>query len=325
MPRVLVTGGLGFLGVHTVDHWLGQGWDVHIVDNLISNAVDKDHWVDFGDRVRVVIEDVANIRPTKLPSIDLVIHLASPVGPVGILKHAGTMGSAIIRDTTHILYVSKKLKAPLLFVSTSEIYGHRDHVTYLSEDSDKLLRGNYTVRNEYSQAKLLSEIIVRNWGRINSDMRYQIIRPFNIAGANQLPDGGFVLPRFITQALAGQPLTVYGSGLQRRAFTWVRDIVDGLWSLAHADEGHWNQEWNIGNEANESSIIALAERVRTLTQSKSTISHVDPRDLFGDLFAEAPEKIPDSSKMRQAFGWSPVGDVDYVIREVIDFYTSGNV
>lgn len=66
-------------------------------------------------------------------------------------------------------------------------------------------------------------------------------------------------------------------------------------------------------------------RVRTLTNSKSSISHVDPRDLFGDLFAEAPEKIPDSSKMRQAFGWSPVGDVDYVIREVIDFYTSGNV
>jgi nucleoside-diphosphate-sugar epimerase len=316
--KILITGGLGFIGTHCIDKWKSENWDVYIVDNLSSNAIHPQDALDKG--CIVYLEDVINFKWEIYPKFDLILHLASPVGPVGVLKHSGRMARIILDDIYSAIKGSKHNNCPLIFVSTSEIYGHREEKSYLKEESDKVLHGDFTVRNEYAISKLLSEIVLSNQGKIDSNFRYQIIRPFNVTGEYQLPDGGFVLPRFVTQALNGEDITVYYDGLQLRAFTWVKDIVHGIYLASIASDENWNQEWNIGNEKNENTILYLAQRVKELTNSNSNITHVDPKNLHGVLFTEAPEKIPDSEKIKSKLNWVATKGTDEVISEVVNFY-----
>ena len=319
MKNILITGGLGFIGTHCIEKWTEENWSVYVIDNLSSNAITQDHPI--AKDVTYIYVDVIDTNWEKLPKFDLILHLASPVGPVGVLKHSGIMADIILKDIYSVIDGAKYNNCPLVFVSTSEIYGHRDSKTYLSEDEDKVLKGEFTVRNEYAIAKLLSEIVLSNCGKIDKDFKYQIIRPFNVTGAFQLPDGGFVLPRFVKQALEGEDITVYYTGQQIRAFTWVKDIVDGIYLTSVASDELWNQEWNVGNEKNEEAIIYLAKRVKELTGSESRITYVDPIELHGKLFSEAPEKIPDATKIRTKLGWEPTKGIDEIIEEVVDFWS----
>ena len=319
MKNILITGGLGFIGTHCIEKWTEENWSVYVIDNLSSNAITQDHPI--AKDVTYIYGDVIDTNWEKLPKFDLILHLASPVGPVGVLKHSGIMADIILKDIYSVIDGAKYNNCPLVFVSTSEIYGHRDSKTYLSEDEDKVLKGEFTVRNEYAIAKLLSEIVLSNCGKIDKDFKYQIIRPFNVTGAFQLPDGGFVLPRFVKQALEGKDITVYYTGQQIRAFTWVKDIVDGIYLTSVASDELWNQEWNVGNEKNEEAIIYLAKRVKELTGSESRITYVDPIELHGELFSEAPEKIPDATKIRTKLGWEPTKGIDEIIEEVVDFWS----
>lgn len=319
MRRVLITGGLGFIGVHCIKKWHSEGWIVDVIDNLSSNTLAADDPAINGMVDKFFIGDLTDKEWYELPNYDLVVHLASPVGPVGILKYTGIISEKIIGDTYWVIEVARKNNCPLIFVSTSEIYGHRDAKSYLKEFSEKVLVGDYTVRNEYSVAKMLSEIILTNIGKVDGSFKYQLIRPFNVTGEHQLPNGGFVLPRFVDQALRGNDITVYGDGNQIRAFTWVRDVVEGIYLTSIADECYFNQEWNIGNEANETTINYLAEMVKERTDSSSAITHVDPKTLHGKLFEEAPEKIPCSDKIRRLLGWKPVKGIIEIIDEVIEY------
>lgn len=319
--KILITGGLGFIGSHCIEKWKEESWDIAVIDNLSTNAIPTNH--SLLENVTIIQENILDVDCKKLPKFDLILHLASPVGPVGVLKHSGNMARIILDDIYWAINAAKHNECPLLFVSTSEIYGHRDEKSYLKEDSDKVLHGDFTVRNEYAIAKLLSEIVLTNQAKINADFKYQIIRPFNVTGKYQLPTGGFVLPRFVDQALTNQDITVYYDGLQLRAFTWVKDIVEGIYLTSIAEESNWNEEWNIGNEKNERTILYLAERVQEITKTKSKIIHVDPVELHGPLFAEAPEKIPNSEKIKEKLNWKPKKGVDEVIQEVVEYYVSG--
>jgi nucleoside-diphosphate-sugar epimerase len=319
--KILITGGLGFIGSHCIEKWKKNDWDIVVIDNLSTNAISPDHFL--AENVQIIENDILSVNWSDLPKFDLILHLASPVGPVGVLKHSGNMARIILDDIYWAINTANYNNCPLIFISTSEIYGHRDEKSYLQEDSDKVLHGDFTVRNEYAIAKLLSEIVLTNQAKINSDFRYQIIRPFNVTGEYQLPDGGFVLPRFVNQALTSEDITVYYDGLQLRAFTWVKDIVDGIYLTSVANDSDWNEEWNIGNELNERTILYLAERVKEITETQSNIIHVDPTELHGPLFAEAPEKIPNSEKIKERLGWKPTKGVDEVIEEVVKYYVNG--
>jgi nucleoside-diphosphate-sugar epimerase len=321
MKHILITGGLGFIGAHSIEKWKSLNWNITVIDNLSSNAIQPSH--ELLNDVNFINSDILNVSWDTLPKFDLILHLASPVGPVGVLKHSGTMARIILDDIYWAIQGANKNKCPLVFISTSEIYGHREHKSYLQEQDDKVLHGEFTVRNEYAVAKLLSEIVLANHAKINKSFKYQIVRPFNVTGKYQLPDGGFVLPRFVKQALTNQDITVYYSGQQLRAFTWVKDIVDGIYLTSIAPENFWNQEWNIGNELNEQTILYLAEKVKEMTNSSSKIIHVDPKELHSSLFSEAPEKIPNSEKIKKQLGWKPTKYVDEVISEVVEFYRSG--
>jgi nucleoside-diphosphate-sugar epimerase len=319
--RILITGGMGFIGSHCIEKWKSLNYEVWIIDNFSSNAIDTTSSL-IDNNVNLIISNILDIKWDTLPKFDRILHLASPVGPVGVLKHSGNMGRIILDDIYWAIAGAKHNSCPLIFVSTSEIYGHRNEKSYLQEKDDKVLHGEFTVRNEYAIAKLLSEIVLVNQARMYLDFKFQIIRPFNVTGWYQLPDGGFVLPRFVNQALSGEDITVYYDGSQLRAFTWVKDIVEGIYLTSEAPAHLWNEEWNIGNEKNEQTIQYLAETVVKKTRTNSKITHVDPVEIHGPLFAEAPEKIPNSDKIKNLLGWQPTKYVDDVIDEVIDFYRS---
>lgn len=317
--RVLITGGLGFLGIHSVEKWKANDWNVTVIDNLSSNVVGKDH--SSLDSVDVIISDIVDVKWKHLPKFDLILHYASIVGPVGVLKHAGNMANAILNDVYWVVDGALKNDCPVIFVSTSEIYGWRDKKSYLQEHDDKVIHGDFTVRGEYSVAKMLGEIVIANTGKVKNQFRYQLIRPFNITGKYQTPENGFVLPRFVLQALNGEDITVYYKGNQIRSFTWVNDVVDGIYLTSIAPPAQWNQEWNIGNKNNEESILDLANRVKRLTNSSSNIIHVDPKTLHGALFEEAPEKIANATKIEVRLGWRPTKSIEDIVLEVIEYWS----
>ena len=226
------------------------------------------------------------------------------------------MARYILDDVYWAIEGAQINNCPLIFVSTSEIYGYRDKPVKLQEHEDKLLVGDFKVRNEYSMAKLLSEIVISNTAKV-SDLKYQIIRPFNISGARQLPDAGFVLPRFINQALSGEDITVFGDGEQVRAFTYVKDIIEGIYLASIHDK---NEIWNVGNPDNEVTINFLAERVKEMTNSESNIIHIDPKTIYGPLYEEAWDKIPDPKKIKSKLNWNATKTVDEIILETIEYW-----
>ena len=315
MKKILISGGAGFLGTYSIEKYLEEGYDITVIDNF-STAVVKNN-DPILDNVTLIEDDILNVKWTELGKYDLVLHLASPVGPAGILKHSGKMAKYILDDIYWAIEGAKHNNCPLIFISTSEVYGYREKAVLLKEEGDKLLVGDFKVRNEYSIAKLLAEIVLSNTAKV-SDLQYQIIRPFNISGARQLPDAGFVLPTFVTQSLDESDITVFNGGKQIRAFTHVTDIVNGIYLTSQSD---FNEIWNVGEPANQCTILEMAEIVKEKTQTKSDITFVDPKTIHGPLYEEAWDKIPDPGKIDKRLGWVAKYDVDYIINDVINYYS----
>jgi nucleoside-diphosphate-sugar epimerase len=309
MKRALITGFAGFIGSHLTEMLAKKKHTIIGIDNFFNNTVDpKD--------LDCEIESWShNIEETVLYDdiyVDIVYHLASTVGPVGVLARSGELAYDILYDTMLLRDFCIDSMIKLVYISTSEIYGD---VTDWHEDSCKVFPASYTVRSEYAAGKMSSEIAVVNKAKVD-DLKYVIIRPFNVAGPRQKPDFGFVLPRFIIAALTDQPITVYGDGKQRRAFTDVRDICDAICLLGEKAEGIYN----IGNPANEMSIQDLAELVLShVKNTKSKIVHVDPKKLHGDLFEEVPDKMPCIDKLER-FGWKPKYKIEQTINDTIEYY-----
>jgi len=310
MKRALVTGCFGFIGSHLTDLLVENGYTIFGIDNLMNNTVDP------GD-LKGVVSWKSKIEDSVLYDdidVDIVYHLASTVGPVGVLGRSGELGYEILYDTVLLRDLCIESQVKFVYISTSEIYGD---VRDWREDSVKVFPACYTVRSEYAVGKMASEMAIVNKARIE-DLNYLIIRPFNVAGPRQKPDFGFVLPRFVVAALTGQPITVYGDGKQRRAFTDVRDICDAIHLLAEKAEGIYN----IGNPANEMSINDLADLVLSAVgNSQSGIIHVDPKKLHGDLFEEVPDKIPCIDKLKD-LGWSPKYGIEQTISDTVEYYRS---
>lgn len=315
MKSVLVTGGLGFVGSHLVDELLQDGYQVTIVDNLISNVVAPERYQSRCKLLVAAIEDSWNeLLPENGYQFSEIYHMASVVGPAGVLKWAGDIARSVIFSHEAVVNLALRHKARLILASTSEVYGH---TRSFNENDPCIIPSKYTVRLEYAAAKLTSEISAVNRALV-TDLHVNVIRPFNISGARQLPEGGFVLPRFVVAAMTGQPLTVFGDGKQVRAFTDVRDIVAGM-RLAMASQQR-SQVINLGNADNELSIRHLAERVVAHLQSSAPIHHVDPKELFGPLYEEGFEKVPDASKAERLLGWKPRFSLEDTIEATVQHY-----
>jgi UDP-glucose 4-epimerase len=270
----VITGGLGFIGSHLVDRCLAEGMDVLVIDDCRSTKQRATELWPSEPRVRFLMADC---RHVVLPvRAEVVFHLASPVGPVGVLNRAGHITPEVLEGSRAAARWAMRDQVPMIDVSTSEVYGGGDQ-GLCAETMPRIVEPGAWARLEYQTAKLAAEVMLLN----TVDLDVRIIRPFNVAGPRQSPAGGFVLPRMVQQALIGQPLTVYTPGTQRRALTHVLDIVDGIW-LAWR-KGEANRDYNLGNPGNTCSMMALAHEVADYVGG-ADVTVVDPVGLHGEQF-----------------------------------------
>jgi len=299
--RAIVTGGAGFIGSHLVDRLVDDGVDVTVVDNLSTGQ-------HIHPEARTVAVSIRSFEPTP---VDVVFHLAAPVGPVGVLRHAGRIVPEVVKDAEAVASWSLAFGCPLVFVSTSELYGPQTGAC--SEALPRVTPAGHSARMEYAVGKLAAETMLLD----TPGLDVRIVRPFNVAGPRQKPDGGFVVPRFVRQALAHEPLTVYGDGSAMRAFTHVGDIVDGL--LAVAACAPPTSVFNLGNPLNLTTIEELARVVLYHLWPDGEIAHVDPVELWGPAFREAFDKWPDTGKARRELGWFPTRSLAQIITDYADW------
>jgi len=320
MKKVGITGGLGFIGSHLTELLVEQGVEVIILDSMASNTVDSAFMGSLAG-VTVFTNTISDsVLERTFEGVDTIFHLASVLGPSNVLNYAGRLGQSIVSDTLQIRDACEQLGATLIDVSTSEVYGHPG---VLREDSEKVFPGEYKIRTEYGAGKMLSEMAVVNYSAVHGTPNYHFIRPFNVTGPRQKPDGGFVLPRFAVAALTGQPITVFGNGSQRRAYTHVIDICEAIIEIAYSE--FENEIWNIGNPENEMSIKETADLVVTTVKEKfpwlsTEILFIDPKEIHGELFSEAIDKVPYIEKINSKLGWSPRFGAKQIVEDVVDFY-----
>lgn len=318
---ILVTGGFGFLGGHLIERLLNNNIAVHVVDDMSSAPIPVDQLLDeLGHPLRLTydiqtVQQYADGDGHYDTDMHGIFHLASPVGPAGILNHSGKMVQQIVHDTYAVMELALLHNCPLIFVSTSEVYGGGVN-GLCSEDMPSVVQSDVTVRLEYAVAKLAAEIAVINTCKV-TDLKATIIRPFNVAGERQSSKGGFVLPRFIEAALSNRPLPIFGTGQQIRAFTHVKDIVDGLMLAFDCDER--GEVYNLGNPDNKTTILDLAHLVSAATGIDSGIIFMDGKEVYGPLYAEANDKYPDSTKAMRDLGWQPRRGISQTILDALEY------
>lgn len=322
--RVLVTGGFGFIGKVLLKTFLKELDEIDyidVIDNLCNSVpFDKDTLSLFNGKLSFCKSTVADWLPSR--KYTEIYHLASPVGPAGVLNYAGSMGPMIISDTYKMANLALKDGARFIDISTSEVYGRDPGSTAQKESIDKIVPSNVTVRLEYGVSKLACEVFLLNMVKV-SPLQINIIRPFNIVGPSQSGKVGFVLPRFIEQAMKGKDLTVFGDGLQKRTFTSVFDFVSAIKLVMNSKETN-AEIFNVGNPDNLYSILDLANIVIKATGSKSKVLLINPKEIYGKFYEEAWNKIPDISKIQSTLGWKPKDDISKIVSDAIEVYMSNN-
>ena len=321
MKKILVTGGFGFIGTTLIQLLTeDKNNSVHVVDNMSTSPIILDHFLkSFAEKDNLSYE-ITSIQDYFNKGFsekwDQIYHLASPVGPAGVLQHSGKMVREVIEDAYLLIDYSISNNSRLVDISSSEIYGGGQS-GYCPESTPKIVPPKTTVRLEYAIAKLAAETAIINNCRTNN-LNASIVRPFNVAGPRQSPKGGFVLPRFIQQATQNLPMTVFGDGSALRAFTHVEDMAEGI--ISTMDKGKNGEAYNIGNPNNKTSIGELALLVRSLLNSSSEIINQDGKEVYGLQYEEANDKFPDAEKAKRELGWEAKYDIDKVIMDATDDY-----
>lgn len=313
----LITGGAGFIGSHLADALLAEGHRVTIIDDLstgsISNIVHlRDH-----PRFRYVIDTVLNppLLAELVDQADAIFHLAAAVGVKLIVESPVRTLETNIRCTELLLAMAAKKGKKVLLTSTSEVYGKSTAIPF-REDGDLVMGATTRGRWSYACSKAIDEFMAIAYWR-EKKLPTVVVRLFNTVGPRQTGRYGMVIPRFVQQALANEPITVYGDGRQSRCFTHVGDAVRALVGLMQTDAAV-GEVFNIGSDA-EVSIMELAERVRQMTESSSEIVTVPYSVAYEENFEDMPRRVPSLDKIGRTLGWRPSVSLDEILDSVIQF------
>ncbi|MCC7517901.1 MAG: NAD-dependent epimerase/dehydratase family protein [Verrucomicrobiae bacterium] len=313
--KALITGGGGFLGSHLTEAWLARGGEAVVLDDFSTGREENLDACRRDPRLRIVNGSVldAALVGRLVGEADLVFHFAAVVGVRLVIRDPIRTLETNFVGARHVLDAGARLGKKILFASTSEVYGKAPGGAFV-EDSDLVLGAPTIGRWGYACSKALAEFYAFAQAK-RQGLRFVALRCFNAVGVRQIPDHGMVLPRFVRQAVAGEPLTVFGDGSQSRCFMHVADAVEATLRLANAPDAE-RQIVNVGNPESV-TMLDLARRVIRLAGSRSTILHVDPREVYDTDFADMPSRIPDVSRLERLTGFRPRRGVEEAVREMI--------
>jgi UDP-glucose 4-epimerase len=314
--RVLITGGAGFIGSHLAEALLARGDAVDIIDDLSTGSMANIDRLKENRRFSYTIETIMN-RPVMAELVDrcdMVYHLAAAVGVRLIVESPVRTISTNIGGTEICLEMAGKKGKKVFFASTSEVYGKSTRIPF-REDDDIVYGPTVKSRWSYACSKAIDEFLALAYFR-EGKLPVVVCRLFNIVGPRQTGRYGMVVPRLISQALRGEPLTVYGSGTQTRSFLYVGDLIRALLALGDRKEAE-GQVINIGSDR-EISIGALARRIIEITGSRSPVVLVPYEMAYEEGFEDMERRAADISRLRALTGFSPEVGLDEIIRLTAD-------
>jgi UDP-glucose 4-epimerase len=314
--KVLVTGGAGFIGSHLVDALMARGDQLIALDNLSTGRFENIEHLDGRRDFEFVLGSILNVDLVDdvVARADVVFHLAAAVGVELIVEHPVESLATNIRGSEVVFEKAHKHGKKVLVTSTSEIYG-KNTSDRLHEDDDRVLGSPLKSRWSYSEAKAIEEILAFTYWK-QKDLPTVITRLFNTVGPRQTGHYGMVIPRFVSQAIRGEPITVFGDGSQTRCFCYVGDVVSALVKLMDHPEAV-GRVFNIGG-SDEVSIEQLAHRVVELAASESKVRYVSYEEAYEEGFEDMQRRVPDTTRAQELVGFAQTVGLDDIIRSVID-------
>ncbi len=313
----LITGGAGFIGSHLADLLLSRGFRVLVIDDLSTGSLNNIrhqmqnpnfHFARSSITDTIVLDRLAS-------EADVIIHLAAAVGVKLIVEQPVHTIETNVIGTEAVLQAALRYGCRVLLASTSEVYGKGSKLPF-SEEDDVLLGPTSKSRWSYAASKMVDEFLGLAYQR-EYGLGVVPFRLFNTVGPRQTGQYGMVVPRFVRQALKGEPITVYGDGNQSRCFCDVRDVVQALFGLAqHPDVT--GRVYNVGS-TEEITIGELASRVKAITGSSSAIINIPYREAYAPGFEDMQRRVPDITRLQSLIDWQPRTSLDEILRAVVAY------
>ncbi len=314
--RALITGGAGFIGSHLAEALLAAGHRVMVIDDLSTGRFANIEQLTGHPHFGFAIETITNetVMDRLVSECDVLFHLAAAVGVQLVVSRPVHVIETNVLGSATIMRLANRYRRKVLLASTSEVYGKGPNVPF-REDDDRLLGPTTRSRWSYACSKAIDEFLALAYHK-EHDLPCVIFRLFNTVGPRQTGRYGMVVPRFVGQALRGEPISVYGDGEQSRCFVDVRDVVWAIMALAE-HPGAVGEVFNIG-ATEEVSMTQLAQRVKTLTGSASEIAYIPYADAYETGFEDFRRRVPDISKISRLTGYRPRYGLDDILRHIID-------
>lgn len=326
-PRILITGGAGFIGSHLCEALLNRGHQVTVIDNLSTGRFENIEPYVNHPNFRFAIDSITNevVLDRLASECDVIIHLAAAVGVMLIVENPVQTIETNVMGTEAVLKAALRYRARVLIASTSEVYGKGNQVPF-KEDNDVVLGPTSRSRWSYAASKMVDEFLALAYHQ-EKNLPVVIIRLFNTVGPRQTGRYGMVLPRFVRQALLGEALTVYGDGRQSRCFLHVRDAVEAILALVEEPRST-GQVFNVGSTS-EVSIENLAHQVLQAVQRRQPgapdldpsqrIAYVPYDQAYAVGFEDMQRRVPDISKITGLTGWTPRRSLADILEDVIRY------
>lgn len=318
--KYLLTGGAGFIGSHLAEAILDKGAQVNIIDDLSTGGIENIQHLKGQSGFKYVLDTVMNksVMAELVDEADIILHLAAAVGVKLIVESPVRTIETNIKGTEIVLELAAKKKKPVVIFSTSEVYGKSNGAKFL-ETGDLILGPTFRGRWSYAASKIIDEFLALAYYK-EKKLPVIIIRLFNTVGPRQTGRYGMVVPRFVQQALSGEPITVYGDGKQTRTFTHVKDA---LWAILRLVEHPRaiGEIFNVGGKE-EISIEGLAYLVKEVLQSTSPVEYIPYEKAYEEGFEDMRKRVPDISKIQNLVGYDPKFSLKDIILDVAKYQKS---
>ncbi|MCD4818928.1 MAG: GDP-mannose 4,6-dehydratase [Candidatus Cloacimonetes bacterium] len=321
--KILITGGAGFIGSHLSEKLLKSGYEVSIIDNLSTGSLLNLEKIKSSSKTEIHIDSIFNKKKMKelVQKCDQIYHLAAAVGVRLIVDKPVETIETNILGTDILIKLANQFNKKIFIASTSEVYGKNDSLPFM-ENCNRIYGSTNIRRWAYAESKAIDEFLALAY-HYEKKLPVVIGRLFNTVGPRQSGQYGMVIPRFVQQALLDHSLTVYGDGTQTRCFTHVYDSIEAMVGLMNNDNCI-GEVYNIGSDQ-EISILELAKRVISVTNSNSKIKLISYSDAYEDGFEDMKRRVPDLSKLNNTIEFNPEFNIDNILIQTYDYFKQYNI